>query len=128
MQRFGVYLIVLGIGSAVLSAIDYEFRILMWMDQMGNGAWLVRGLMVAAGAAMIGATATQNRAPRTVPAVVHPPQPHGYATPQPQQPYIAPQPHQIPAPQPAPQYGAPQPAAPPPAPSVPPAAPGVVEF
>lgn len=55
MQRFGGYLIFFAVGSALLSMTNYQFRILMWMDDMGDGAWVVRGVMLAAGLAMIAA-------------------------------------------------------------------------
>lgn len=53
MQRLGVYLIFFAIGSAILSQTNYQFRILFWMEEMGNGAWVVRAIMVAIGAFML---------------------------------------------------------------------------
>lgn len=53
MQRIGGYLIFFAIASAILSQTNYQFRILFWMEQMGSGAWLVRGMMLALGAFLL---------------------------------------------------------------------------
>ncbi len=61
MDRFGIYLIIFAVASAALTFTDYQFRILAWMDDMGNGAWVIRGIMLAAGLAMLFMGSQQER-------------------------------------------------------------------
>ena len=71
MQRLGFYLIFFAIGSAILSMTNYQFRLMMWMDQMGSGAWVVRALMLAVGAVMVFGGAFANQ-PTSQAAPAHP--------------------------------------------------------
>ena len=54
MGSFGWYLIIAGVGSGLLSAFDYEFSLLMWIDTWGSGfAWLIRGAFILTGLALV---------------------------------------------------------------------------
>lgn len=54
MDSFGWYLIMFGAGSGVLSFLNYEFSLLMWIDTWGNGvAWLIRGAFILIGMALV---------------------------------------------------------------------------
>ena len=53
MKNIGIYLLIGGIGSILLNQFGYEFKILMWIDNWGEGvAWAIRGGAVVAGAAL----------------------------------------------------------------------------
>ena len=52
MERLGIYLIIFAVASALLTFTNYQFRILAWMDDMGNGAWVIRGIMLLGGLAL----------------------------------------------------------------------------
>jgi len=53
MQRLGGYLIVFSLVSAILTQTNYRLRLLAWMDDLGNTAWLIRGLAVLVGLALV---------------------------------------------------------------------------
>lgn len=54
MKRFGIFLLVMGLGSIALHFADMEFRLLMWIDTWGdNIAWVIRGALALAGAALL---------------------------------------------------------------------------
>lgn len=43
MRQLGAYLMVFGIGSMILSLLELNFRILMWIDIWGDTVgWLIR--------------------------------------------------------------------------------------
>jgi hypothetical protein len=50
MKSFGSLLLFLGIGSSALYLIDYEFSLLMWIENWGETvAWGIRGGMFVVG-------------------------------------------------------------------------------
>jgi hypothetical protein len=50
MKKFGIYLIVFGVGSFILNQFGMEFRLLSWIDSWGDStALLIRGGMILAG-------------------------------------------------------------------------------
>ena len=50
MASLGWYLIIGGVGSSLLAFFDYEFSLLMWIDNWGDGfAWLIRGAFILVG-------------------------------------------------------------------------------
>lgn len=50
MKNAGSAFLILGIGSIVLYFIGYEFRILSWIDNWGEGVgWTIRGAMLIVG-------------------------------------------------------------------------------
>lgn len=54
MKNFGWTLIAMGAGSFLLNLIDYEFMLLMWIDNWGlEVGWAIRGVMIVAGAALL---------------------------------------------------------------------------
>ena len=53
MKSFGSLLLFFGVGSSVLYMIDYEFSLLMWIENWGETvAWGIRGGMIAVGAGL----------------------------------------------------------------------------
>jgi hypothetical protein len=57
-MRFGVLLLVLGLGTFVLNAFDYEFRVLAWADDYQP--WFSIALAVV-GAVIVAATAMRRK-------------------------------------------------------------------
>jgi hypothetical protein len=54
VSKFGVYLIIGGIGSIILNQFGYEFRLLSWIDAWGPGVgWAIRGGLIALGAILV---------------------------------------------------------------------------
>ena len=54
MSSFGWYLIIAGAGSGLLSAFNYEFSLLIWIETWGSGfAWLIRGALILIGMALV---------------------------------------------------------------------------
>lgn len=54
MRQFGVYFIIAGIGSILLSLFDMNFRLLMWIDMWGEAiGWAIRIGFIAIGAAIL---------------------------------------------------------------------------
>ena len=54
MASLGWYLIIAGAGSGLLSAFDYEFSLLIWIETWGSGfAWLIRGALILVGMALV---------------------------------------------------------------------------
>jgi hypothetical protein len=54
MRSLGIMLIILGIGSALLSYIGVHFIVLLWINHWGpNVAWAIRGGLVALGVLMV---------------------------------------------------------------------------
>jgi hypothetical protein len=58
-MRFGVLLLILGVGTFVLNAFDYEFRILSWADDYQP--WVSIGLAVLGLVIVVGAMLRRNR-------------------------------------------------------------------
>ena len=53
MKQIGSFLLFFGVGSMVLNLIDYEFILLMWVDNWGSGiGWGIRSAAVVIGALM----------------------------------------------------------------------------
>jgi len=53
MKQLGLYVVIFGIGSMVLNYFNYEFRILMWVDNWGSTVgWGIRSALVVVGAVM----------------------------------------------------------------------------
>lgn len=54
MESFGRLLAGLGLISAVLSFVNYELTVLLWIDSWGTGiGWLIRIALFVAGAALV---------------------------------------------------------------------------
>ena len=54
MARFGVFLIILGVGSVILHQIGMEFILLGWVDHWGTTVgWVIRGAMVVIGLGLV---------------------------------------------------------------------------
>lgn len=54
MKRFGIFLLVMGLGSAALHFADMEFKLLMWIDTWGDTvAWVIRGGLALAGVVLL---------------------------------------------------------------------------
>ena len=53
MRSIGSTLVLFGVGSIILNLINYEFALLMWIDNWGTTVgWVIRGAMIVAGAAL----------------------------------------------------------------------------
>ncbi len=54
MARLGGYLLMFGVGSAILHFFNREFAVLMWVDNWGAAAgWAIRVAMVVVGALLM---------------------------------------------------------------------------
>jgi len=54
MKRFGIFLLVMGLGSIALHFANMEFRLLMWIGMWGDTiAWVIRGTLAAAGVVLL---------------------------------------------------------------------------
>lgn len=54
MKQFGIFLLVMGLGSTVLHFLDMEFKLLMWIGTWGETvAWVIRAVLSLAGAALL---------------------------------------------------------------------------
>jgi hypothetical protein len=50
LMGLGILLMVFGAVSAILTTLDYDLRILMWINNWGEStAWIIRGGMFALG-------------------------------------------------------------------------------
>jgi hypothetical protein len=50
MKGLGVLLMILGLGSCLLTFMNYEFKLLMWIDTWGQSvAWMIRGGVIVLG-------------------------------------------------------------------------------
>lgn len=50
MGSLGMYLMIFGAASGVLSLFEYEFTLLSWIDSWGNAvAWFIRAGLIAIG-------------------------------------------------------------------------------
>ena len=53
MKQIGSLLLFFGIGSMVLNLVNYEFMLLMWVDNWGTGVgWGIRAAAVIIGAVL----------------------------------------------------------------------------
>ncbi len=54
MKKFGIYLVIGGIGSGILSFFGYNFKLLMWVNFWGDTtAWLIRVAIVLVGGLLV---------------------------------------------------------------------------
>lgn len=54
MASLGWYLIIAGVGSGLMTFFNYEFSLLMWIDNWGDGvAWLIRGALILTGMRLV---------------------------------------------------------------------------
>ncbi len=50
MRQLGIYLMIFGIGSIILSFLDLNFRLLLWIDAWGlTTGWIIRIGLTAVG-------------------------------------------------------------------------------
>ncbi len=50
MKKIGFYLFVGGLGSSILSLMDLNFKLLLWIDMWGETTgWIIRGGLAALG-------------------------------------------------------------------------------
>lgn len=62
MRSYGIWLIIFAVGSALLPYAGMQFILFMWIDTWGQTVgYIIRGVMVALGLALIGASALQGR-------------------------------------------------------------------
>ncbi|MBN2436555.1 MAG: hypothetical protein JXK07_14950 [Spirochaetes bacterium] len=55
LNSIGLFLLGIGVVSAVLSLINYNLRILLWVDMWGTTiGWLIRIGLIVGGAALFG--------------------------------------------------------------------------
>ncbi|XLS30181.1 hypothetical protein ACJD0Z_04980 [Flavobacteriaceae bacterium M23B6Z8] len=68
MRQIGTYLAIFGIGSVILSFLDMNFTLLMWIDSWGETAgWIIRASMIILGAVLFFAGSSEAAAePETV--------------------------------------------------------------
>ena len=53
IQGIGGFLVMMGLGSTILTQFDYEFQLLMWIDNWGPGiGWGIRTTMTVVGAGL----------------------------------------------------------------------------
>ena len=73
MAQFGILLVLFGAASAVLSFIDYELRLLFWIENWGTGvAWVIRVAFVLVGLALIMMARSRAKEDTAQPAVTSP--------------------------------------------------------
>lgn len=64
LSKVGGFLVLMGVGSAILSLFDYEFKLLMWIDNWGTGVgWLIRIALAVVGAGLALAGLAMSRQP-----------------------------------------------------------------
>lgn len=71
MKNIGTTLLILGVGSIALNFFNYEFRLLMWVDNWGETVgWAIRGAVIVAGAGLffLGSRADQSEPSQAAPA------------------------------------------------------------
>lgn len=60
MRSFGIFLIVMAVGSAVLPYVGMQFFLVMWIDTWGTTiGWVIRGVLLLIGIALIALSARQ---------------------------------------------------------------------
>ncbi len=53
MRTFGIYLLIFGVGSVILSFLDLNFKIMVWIDLWGPTiGWLIRLAFIGIGGAL----------------------------------------------------------------------------
>lgn len=64
MRSFGIFLIVMGVGSALLPYLGMQFILVAWIGTWGpTVAWLIRGAMVIVGLGLMGLATRSNSPP-----------------------------------------------------------------
>ena len=55
MRSFGIFLLVMAVGSALLPMIGMQFILVAWVDTWGATiGWVIRGIMAVVGLGLIG--------------------------------------------------------------------------
>ena len=68
MKSFGWYLIIAGVGSGLMTFFNYEFSLLIWIDNWGDGvAWLIRGALILIGMGLVQRDANRQHQPQQQP-------------------------------------------------------------
>jgi len=58
MRGFGIFLIVMAVGSVLLPKIGMQFILVAWVDHWGATiGWIIRGVMLVVGLGLIGLSA-----------------------------------------------------------------------
>ncbi len=51
MRTLGMYMAIFGLGSAIMNSFDYNFTLLMWIDNWGTTTgWIIRIALIVIGA------------------------------------------------------------------------------
>lgn len=54
MRSWGMFLIIMAVGSAVLPYIGIQFIVLAWIDTWGSGpGWVIRAILLAMGIGLL---------------------------------------------------------------------------
>ncbi len=65
MRSIGSFLVIMGVGSIALHFFNYEFKLLMWIENWGpTVGWVIRGAMIVVGGiiwAVSGGSTAQSR-------------------------------------------------------------------
>jgi len=60
MRSFGIFLIVMAIGSAVLPYVGMQFILVAWVDHWGSTiGWVIRGALLVIGIGLMGLATRQ---------------------------------------------------------------------
>lgn len=63
MKSWGIFLIIMAVGSAVLPRLGMQFIILSWIENWGEtAAWIIRGALLAIGVGLV-IKSTRHHAP-----------------------------------------------------------------
>ncbi|MBX3383903.1 MAG: hypothetical protein KF864_10400 [Phycisphaeraceae bacterium] len=63
MKSWGIFLIIMAVGSAVLPHLGMPFIILSWIENWGEtAAWIIRGALLAIGVGLV-IKSTRHNAP-----------------------------------------------------------------
>ena len=68
MRKIGMYLAIFGLGSMVLSFLDRNFIIMMWIDKWGETTgWIIRGAFIVLGIILfvLGGSGDEDTSPDT---------------------------------------------------------------
>lgn len=54
MRSWGMFLIIMAVGSALLPYIGIQFIVLAWIDTWGSGpGWIIRGVLLVLGIGLL---------------------------------------------------------------------------
>jgi hypothetical protein len=63
MRRFGGFLILMAVGSAILPFLGFQFILMSWVDTWGvTVGWIIRAVLLALGIIMVAAGGASGRA------------------------------------------------------------------